>query len=61
LDIPLTAFHGQSDPWLDEAEVAAWAAHTRGRFELVLVPGAHVFRATALDRVCEHIRRAMLA
>ncbi|MFG1919665.1 beta-ketoacyl synthase N-terminal-like domain-containing protein [Micromonospora sp. NPDC048898] len=41
--VPLTALHGTGDEVVAGADMLAWAGLTRGRFELVGVPGNHFF------------------
>jgi medium-chain acyl-[acyl-carrier-protein] hydrolase len=40
---PVTAIGCFDDPWVTAAELAAWEAHTAGRFELVMIAGGHQF------------------
>jgi surfactin synthase thioesterase subunit len=55
LDCPLTAFVGQADPELTQAEAADWAEHTTGPFRLQTFPGGHFYltahRTTVVDAV----------
>lgn len=49
LSVPVSAYGGRDDPWVDAASLAAWARHTVGPFRAVQVPGAHFFLAGAAD------------
>jgi surfactin synthase thioesterase subunit len=55
VDVPVTAFAGDTDPLAAVGEVAAWREHTTGRFDLVVAPGGHFYLnddpSPVLDRV----------
>jgi surfactin synthase thioesterase subunit len=42
-EFPISAFGGEHDPSLDRDSLEPWAAHTRGTFRLVTMPGGHFF------------------
>jgi surfactin synthase thioesterase subunit len=39
--LPLVAFHASDDPWVSEADTAAWESATRGPFALRRIKGGH--------------------
>jgi surfactin synthase thioesterase subunit len=61
LAAPITAMGGDADPWTTEAELAAWAAHTRGAFALRMLAGDHFFNVTARDDVLAQIKADLRA
>ena len=61
LSCPIVAFGGEADPMVDEGEVVAWGACTRGRFRHRMLPGRHFFVNSASDllvaELAEELRR----
>jgi medium-chain acyl-[acyl-carrier-protein] hydrolase len=43
LEVSISAYGGRADPTLSEEGLAAWRAHTRGRFHLEVLEGDHFF------------------
>jgi surfactin synthase thioesterase subunit len=60
LGCPIMAFAGSSDPVVRVEDMAGWANHTSGPFELNVVPGDHFFLAQSRDSVLGVISRAFL-
>jgi surfactin synthase thioesterase subunit len=58
LACPITAFAGTGDPVVRTEDMAGWAHHTSGPFELHAVPGDHFFLAQSRDRVLDVISNA---
>lgn len=58
LGCPITAFAGVSDPVVRAEDMAGWAHHTSGPFELHTVPGDHFFLTQSRDRVLDVISSA---
>ncbi|MGY6026559.1 thioesterase II family protein [Streptomyces spinosirectus] len=56
LRTPILTIIGDSDPWTTPDEAHAWARHTRGGFELRLLPGGHFYLDDHQDEVRELIR-----
>lgn len=42
-DCPITVFGGLQDHHIDQGQLAAWRVHTRGTFQLSMLPGRHFF------------------
>lgn len=55
LAAPLSALGGAGDPRIGRRELAAWGAHTRGRFSLELFPGGHFFLRDCEDALVPFI------
>jgi medium-chain acyl-[acyl-carrier-protein] hydrolase len=55
--IPIVAFHGTRDPWVAEAEIAAWAEATRGRFALRRYEGGHFDHHAACGAILAEVLR----
>lgn len=59
VSVPMLAMGGSDDPWATEAELVAWASHTRGAFKLRIFPGGHFFnqteRAAVLAEIVENL------
>ncbi len=49
---PHTGLGGAVDPWTTEAGLAAWARHTRGKFQHRIFPGDHFFHQRQRAEVC---------
>jgi medium-chain acyl-[acyl-carrier-protein] hydrolase len=47
----VTALGGREDPAVAEAELEAWRRHTRGPFELQMLPGDHFYLHSARPRL----------
>lgn len=62
---PICAMGGREDPWATEAELAAWARHTRGAFRLRVFAGDHFFNQTnrteVLAEIVAELERVALA
>ncbi|MFF0204895.1 thioesterase II family protein [Streptomyces sp. NPDC005017] len=56
LRTPILTVIGDSDPWTTLDEAQAWARHTRGGFELRLLPGGHFYLDDHQDEVRELVR-----
>jgi surfactin synthase thioesterase subunit len=54
-EFPITALGGTEDAWVRLGELAAWSSHTRGAFNLRMIPGGHLFVRTAGDKVVQAI------
>ena len=61
LDCPISAFGGRDDHRTPAAHVAAWRAHTTGRFRLRFFPGDHFFITSARDEVLRVITGELAA
>ncbi|NBM14477.1 thioesterase II family protein [Streptomyces sp. GC420] len=59
LDCPVTAFIGDVDPRVDEAQAKAWAHHTTDRFRLRIFGGGHFFLVPHLDAIVEDITASL--
>lgn len=55
VNVPLMAMGGTADPWTTREELEAWAQHTRGRFEIRMIPGDHFFNVSAREVVWNEI------
>ena len=55
LTCPITAFGGLEDPYVSEADVAAWQNHTRSEFSLHMFPGGHFFLKHSREKLLETI------
>jgi surfactin synthase thioesterase subunit len=59
VDAPILAITGDDDPWTTIPEAVAWSGHTRGGFELRVLPGGHFYlvehQAEVLDLVAERL------
>ncbi|RCV47223.1 thioesterase II family protein, partial [Marinitenerispora sediminis] len=65
VDCPITVFTGDRDPQLPVSDARAWSAHTSGRCDLRVFPGAHFYLsdhprdvAAAVGDAVAAIRRA---
>jgi surfactin synthase thioesterase subunit len=56
LSCSISAFAGEQDPRVDVVDVAAWAEHTTGRFDLRTFPGGHFFLTANQAAVLADIR-----
>lgn len=61
LDAPVTALHGRDDPVDDAGSMSGWRRYTRGRFELVELPGGHFFPDTSRAALVRIICRRLAA
>lgn len=61
LDCPITALTGDRDVLVSLDEAQAWAGHTTGPFDLVVLPGGHFYLADRNEQVVELIRRRLPA
>jgi medium-chain acyl-[acyl-carrier-protein] hydrolase len=59
-DFPISAFGGEQDATLDGEGLAAWAAHTRGRFRRSTLPGDHFFLDGSRSRLLAAVREELL-
>lgn len=59
LEVPIRAFGGTDDTTFPPEDLAAWAVHTRGGFDLELFPGDHFFVHAERARVLERIAWAL--
>ncbi|MBV9143271.1 MAG: thioesterase [Pseudonocardiales bacterium] len=59
LPCPIVALVGDADPRARVAEVAAWAGHTTGKFDMKTFPGGHFYLNTHWPHVAEVIRYAL--
>lgn len=57
LDVPITLFHGDADPYMDLEQIRPWALYTRGGFNFHTLAGDHFF----LGPRAPFIIRTMLA
>jgi surfactin synthase thioesterase subunit len=59
LGCPISMFGGSADPFVSDAEIAAWRGQTSARFQQTTVPGGHFFiqsrRDVVLDAVLENV------
>lgn len=60
LDCPVTAFVGEADPELTQAEAADWAQHTTGPFLLRTFPGDHFYLMAQRTRVVDAVSTTVL-
>lgn len=56
-DFGISAFGGLGDEEVTREDLAAWQAHTRGRFRLRMLPGDHFFLHSARDLILEAAAR----
>lgn len=61
IEIPITAFEGDTDPGIPTGTMAAWEKLTEGAFELYTVPGGHFFLTESAAFVQGRIRERLLA
>jgi surfactin synthase thioesterase subunit len=61
LDCPITVLTGDRDGLVSTEEAQAWAEHTTGPIELVVLPGGHFYLADRNQQVVEVIRRRLAA
>ncbi|MEX0870249.1 MAG: SDR family NAD(P)-dependent oxidoreductase [Aquisalimonadaceae bacterium] len=59
LDIPITAFSGENDPFAPPPKVARWAGCTSSAFVHLSVPGKHMFVADQPTIVDDRLRSAL--
>ena len=60
LDAPIVAFTGTDDPVASVDEVASWADHTTGGFELVTLAGGHFFLTRHQDVILRRLADGLL-
>jgi surfactin synthase thioesterase subunit len=60
LATPIVAFTGTDDPVASVDEVASWADHTTGPFELVTLAGGHFFLTRHQDVILRHLTYQLL-
>ena len=56
--MPITVLNGREDRTQAASSLAAWAFHTRGAFELRIVPGPHLFHLANPRLAIEAVARA---
>jgi medium-chain acyl-[acyl-carrier-protein] hydrolase len=56
---PLTALGGAQDPTVRRDDLAAWAPHTAGTFELKLFPGDHFYLKTQTDALIAQLHHTL--
>lgn len=60
LDCPISAYGGQGDATISEAEILAWRSQTEASFSVEMIPGDHFFLKSnapaLLYRLCSEIR-----
>jgi medium-chain acyl-[acyl-carrier-protein] hydrolase len=61
LTCPISAFGGLDDSAAGRDELAAWAEHSTGDFELRMFPGGHFYLRTAQAQVLPMLRSAVAA
>ena len=59
LRCPIVALVGDVDPWARVDEVAAWAVHTTGEFDMKIFQGGHFYLDTHWQDVANVIRQAV--
>lgn len=59
LDCPITVFGGANDRSVTMAELEEWRCHTVAAFEVVTVPGGHLFLKDARDELLGEIVRRL--
>lgn len=59
LESPITAFGGVEDRGIGREDLAAWHILTSGAFQLVMMPGGHLFMDTSPKLLLEHIERGL--
>jgi surfactin synthase thioesterase subunit len=59
LRCPIVALVGDVDPRVRVGEVAAWAAHTTGEFDMKVFPGGHFYLDTHWQDVADVVRQAV--
>jgi medium-chain acyl-[acyl-carrier-protein] hydrolase len=59
LDCPIYALGGQQDPGVNPDELAAWQSHTRGTFNLHMLPGNHFFLHSAQPLLLKAINQTL--
>jgi medium-chain acyl-[acyl-carrier-protein] hydrolase len=55
LACPITAFGGELDRTVSEAELAAWKEQTSGTFQLRMLPGGHFFLQSSQDLLIQSV------
>lgn len=61
LDVPVSAFAGETDNAVTPEEVRAWREHTRSHFSVDVLPGDHFFLKTCTSRLLDRIGSEMLS
>jgi surfactin synthase thioesterase subunit len=61
LDCPITVLTGDRDALVSLNEAHAWAGHTTGPTDLVVLPGGHFYLAGRNEQVVDLIRRRLSA
>jgi surfactin synthase thioesterase subunit len=62
---PLTVFHGESDRMITREMCQGWETHTTGEFELLAIPGHHLFplqkdqKAMWLRKIAERLQNVV--
>jgi medium-chain acyl-[acyl-carrier-protein] hydrolase len=59
LDLPLLAMGGTDDEEVSREGLEAWAAYTRGPFDLKIYPGGHFFLTPLAREVTQAVRQAI--
>jgi len=60
LPMPIVAYGGLSDPYVDACHVASWGAETAASFRMRLFPGDHYFVKSEQARLFEDLADTML-
>jgi medium-chain acyl-[acyl-carrier-protein] hydrolase len=62
LSVPITAFGGIEDPWISEAQLAAWEEQTDSAFDIHMIPGGHFFLREEKGRqsLMAHLRSLLI-
>ncbi|MCR6488779.1 alpha/beta fold hydrolase [Amycolatopsis sp. OK19-0408] len=56
LDCPVTVLNGDRDTLVSSEEAQAWAGHTRGPSDIVVLPGGHFYLADHTERIAQLLR-----
>jgi medium-chain acyl-[acyl-carrier-protein] hydrolase len=59
VDYDITAFAGETDPYVDAARLDAWRQHTTGRLDTRLWPGSHFFFHEAAPQLLNEFTQAL--
>lgn len=59
LDVPISAYGGESDAHVSVEEIVAWEAHTRRAFRTCIYPGGHFFLHTESTRLFQELGHAL--
>jgi acyl transferase domain-containing protein/acyl-CoA synthetase (AMP-forming)/AMP-acid ligase II/NAD(P)-dependent dehydrogenase (short-subunit alcohol dehydrogenase family)/SAM-dependent methyltransferase/aryl carrier-like protein len=60
LDCPIVAFGGREDLAITEEQLSEWERYTTGEFNLVIMPGKHMFCISSKDLLLQEIARVVL-